>query len=572
MLPYKWVFATALIGMLVVAAGDTAFAALLQPIMDKGFVERDEDFIKWVPVLLLILAFVRGTGEFIDSYCMNWVARKVIHNLRQRMFEKLLRAPASYFDHHSVGSLVSRLTFDVEQVSKASSTAFRIMVRDALKATFLLCWMFYLSWKLSLIFIIIIPPAFLIFKVTSAKFRKISSRIQSSMGEITHAAKESLQGHRVVKIFGAYDHVSKLFGRANNHNRQQSMKRASILSASVPLTVFIAGAGIAGVIWLALREGISPGVFSSYLISMTMMMKPIKNLSKVNEVVQTGIAGAASIFDTLDMHSEKNTGNQAPERVKGDVVFNAVSFKYHNDDEDILHEVSFRIPSGSTVALVGESGSGKSTIASLLLRFYNPTDGSILLDGHNLSDISLEALRANTAIVTQDIVLFDDTIRNNIAYGMSDEIDDDRLMAAAAAAHVTEFVENFKTGFDTVVGEQGVRLSGGQRQRIAIARALYKDAPILILDEATSSLDSQSERHIKEAIDRLIENRTTLVIAHRLTTIENADLILVIDKGEIVERGQHQQLLDDQEHYYQLYSSHLTDQSVTESSEIDHQQ
>jgi len=508
--------------MLVVAIGDTTFAAMLKPIMDRGFVGRDESFVRWVPVILILLAFTRAIGEFVDNYCMNWVARRVIQNLRQSMFERLIHAPAQYYDQHSSGTMVSRLIFDVEQVAKASSTAFRVLFRDAFKAIFLLLWMFYLSWKLSLIFILILPFAFLIFAMTSNRFRVISSRIQESVGDITHIANEALQGHRVVKIFGAYDHENRVFQRANNRNRQQAMKRATVLSASVPMIVLLVGVGVAAVIWLALQQEITPGVFSSYLVSMAMLMKPVKNLSKVNEVIQTGLAGAQSIFRTMDLQQEP----------------------------------------GTTVALVGASGSGKSTIVSMLLRFYSPSRGQISLDGKALESVTLESLRANTAIVTQEVTLFDDTIRNNIAYGEKGEVDQEKLIAAATAANVMEFADSMTDGLDTAVGEQGARLSGGQRQRIAIARALYKDAPLLILDEATSSLDSHSEQHIQAAIGCLIENRTTLVIAHRLSTIESADLILVLENGRIVERGRHQELLANKGVYSLLHMAQHSHQDA----------
>jgi subfamily B ATP-binding cassette protein MsbA len=553
-LPYKWVFIAALFGMLLVAAADTGFAWILQPLMDKGFVERDAEYIVYIPMLLIVIALVRAIGDFIDGYCINWVARMVIRDLRQAMFERLIYAPTDFFDRESSGGLVSRLTYDVEQVARASSGAFRVLFRDLLKALFLLTLMFYLSWKLSLIFILVIPLAFLIFKLTSGRFRKISSRIQESVGDITHISKQAFQGHRLVKIFSAYDHEKALFLGANNRNRQQSMKKAAILAGSVPLIVLIMGAAVAGVIWLALVQEIKPGVFTSYLVSMTMIVRPVKNLSKVNEVIQTGMAGAESIFRTIDQQLETDNGTTELDTVAGDVSFREVNFRYASDNSQILKDISFDISAGSTVALVGPSGSGKSTIASMLMRFYTPTSGSVTVDNHPIEEITLKSLRDNAAIVSQEVVLFDDTVRNNITYGERGPVNEEKLVLATHAAHVTEFVNTFEDGMETRVGEAGARLSGGQRQRIAIARALYKDAPILILDEATSSLDSSSEMHIQQAIDSLIRDRTTLVIAHRLSTIENADMILVLDQGEIVERGTHRQLLDARGQYYHLYN------------------
>ena len=541
--PYKWVFALAILGMLTAAAGDGIIVAMLKPIIDQGFVDRDAAFIKWVPLFLLALGLARAVGNFIDTYCMSWVARRVIQDLRQAMFERLLRAPAEFYDRTASGDLVSRLTHDVEQIADASTGACRVLFRDSVKSAILLGWMFYLSWKLSLLFVVIIPLAALIFKMTVMRFREISARFLESIGEITHIAKEALLGHRAVKIFGAYEQQRREFLRANNYHRQQTMKRATVTAASVLLTVFLAGAGVAGVIWAALGQDITPGVFSSYIAAMIMMTKPVRNLSEVNLSIQTGVVGANSIFRTIDMEQEKDLGTAELKNVRGDVRFDDVSFRYAREGMPVLRDVSFEIKAGATVALVGASGSGKSTIASLLLRFYSPLKGAISIDGMPLESLTLESLRAHTAIVTQEIILFDDSIRNNIAYGEEGEIDAEKLKKAAEAARVNEFAGTMPNGLDTLVGEQGVRLSGGQRQRIAIARALYKDAPILIMDEATSSLDSDSERHIQAAIVRLVKNRTSLIIAHRLSTIESADVILVLENGRIAQRGSHAELL-----------------------------
>ena len=541
--------------MLIVAAGDTGAAWILQPLMDKGFVERDADYITWIPVVLILITLGRAIGAFVDGYCINWVSRKVVQDLRQKMFERLLYAPAAYYDVYSIGGLVSRLTYDVEQVARASSGAFRTLFRDLLKVIFLLSLMFYLSWKLSVIFILIFPLAYVIFKFSSKRFRSISSRIQESVGDITHIAKQTFQCHQLVKIFGAYELEKSAFFSANNSNRQQSMKKVAILCASVPLLVFVLGTGVAVVIWLALILEIKPGVFTSYLVSMTMVVRPVKNLSKINEVIQTGMAGAESVFRTMDLPTERDEGTHQLGHVTGNVSFEKVSFYYTDAGNPVLKEISFEIPAGKTVALVGHSGSGKSTIASILMRFYIPVSGQVCIDRIPIEQTTLESFRDNTAIVSQEVMLFDDSIRNNIAYGRKGVIDEARLMEAVEAAYCAEFLEIFPKGLDTGVGESGIRLSGGQRQRIAIARALYKDAPVLILDEATSSLDSGSEKKIQKAIDRLIENRTTLIIAHRLSTIENADLILVLEKGKIVERGTHQGLLEKQGAYFQLYNA-----------------
>ena len=542
-LPYKWVFLFSIAGMLLVSAGDAAFVVMLKPIIDEGLVNRDSSFIQWVPLMLVALGLVSASGHFIDGYCMSWVARRVVQDLRQLMFEHLLHAPVHYYDQNSSAMLTARLIYNVEQVAGASTTAVRVVFRDAFKAFFLLLWMFYLSWKLSLLFAIILPAAYLVFKLSSHRFRAISLRLQESVGGIMQVAKEALQGHRAIKIFGAYDYQRRIFFGTANRNRQQAMKAAAVSSVSVASMVFLSSVGIAGVIWVALQLEISPGVFFSYLAAMTMATKPIMGLSKINLVIQGGLAGAQTVFSTIDVEQETDDGTVELSNVAGNVRFDHVSFHYHNTDKPVLRDVSVDIKAGTTVALVGVSGSGKSTMASLLLRFYSPVSGHLSIDGKPLDTLSLKSLRAHTAIVTQEIILFDDSIRNNIAYGEKDKIDPQKLIKAATAANVMEFTETMTDGLDTMVGEQGVRLSGGQRQRIAIARALYKDAPLLIMDEATSSLDSHSEKHIQAAIAQLVKNRTSLIIAHRLSTIENADLILVLENGRVVERGRHAELL-----------------------------
>ncbi len=561
-LPYKWVFLVAVAGMIAAAAAETSFAALLKPIMDGGFVNRDEAFIRWLPWLLIIIFFARGIGEFVDSYCMSWVGRRVIFDLRGQMFDRLIRLPSKFYDHHSSANLVSKLIYDVEQVAQASTSALRIFIRDSLTTIALFSWMCYLSLKLTLVFLVVGPLVGLVVRVASKRFRDASRRIQASMGGIAHVAKEAFQGQRVVKSFGGHQYETKTFKRANSFNRRQAMKKAAVAAASVPLIILVAGAAVAVIIVIATSsvtsDAVTAGTFVSYLGAMLMLMSPIKRLARVNEIIQNGVAASGSVFGLMDEAPERDDGTRELERAKGRIEFRDVVFRYDENTETFLDHISFTIEPGQTVALVGHSGSGKSTIASLLLRFYRPDDGEIALDGIPINELTLAALRTNISIVTQETILFDDSIRRNIAYGSAASIDEARLHDAAQAAHVLEFVEQTNQGLDTVIGEQGIRLSGGQRQRIAIARALYKDAPILIMDEATSALDSESERLVREATQTLIKNRTTLIIAHRLSTIEQADKILVLDAGKIVEQGRHNELIQKGGAYAKLHSTQFS--------------
>jgi len=561
-LPYKWVFLVAVAGMIAAAAAETSFAALLKPIMDGGFVNRDESFIRWLPWLLIIVFFARGIGEFVDSYCMSWVGRRVIFDLRGQMFDRLIRLPSRFYDHHSSANLVSKLIYDVEQVAQASTSALRIFIRDSLTTIALFSWMCYLSLKLTMVFLVVGPLVGLVVRVASKRFRDASRRIQASMGGIAHVAKEAFQGQRVIKSFGGHQYETKTFKRANSFNRRQAMKKAAVAAASVPLIILVAGAAVAVIIVIATSrvtsENVTAGTFVSYLGAMLMLMAPIKRLARVNEIIQNGLAASGSVFGLMDEAPERDDGNRELERAKGSIEYRDVVFRYDENTEAFLDRISFTVEAGQTVALVGHSGSGKSTIVSLLLRFYRPDEGEIRLDDIPINEFTLEALRSNVSIVTQETILFDDSIRNNIAYGAAGSIDEERLQNAAKAAHVLEFAEQTSLGLDTVVGEQGIRLSGGQRQRIAIARALYKDAPILIMDEATSALDSESERLVREATQALIHNRTTMIIAHRLSTIEQADKILVLDAGKIVEQGKHNELIQKNGAYAKLHSMQFT--------------
>lgn len=542
--------------MFIGGAAEASFAALLKPIMDEGFVNRDEFIIKMTPFLLVGVFVIRGLAGFVDGYCVQWVGRKVIFDLRQRMFERMIRLPMVHFDNHPTSELVSKLIYDVEQVAQASTTAVRIFFKDSFTAIILLAWLTWLSWELTLVFLGVAPViAFLVNKL-SKRFRQTSTRIQDSMGDITHVAKEAFQGHQVVKVFDGYAREQSLFDRVNRGNRRHSMRKATVSAASVPVIMFVAGTAVAVIIYFALGGGggeiVSPGTFVSYLGAVMLLQSPIKRLAKVNEIIQTGVAAAQSIFRLVDLEPEGEGGTLDPGRLRGEISFDDISFGYTPGGPPVLDGLTLHVMPGETVALVGSSGSGKSTVVSLLLGFYPSTSGSITVDGQPIDAYRKSALRRNVALVTQNNFLFDGTIAENIAYG-DESPDPARIQEAARTAQVWGFAEGFEAGLDTRVGEQGGRLSGGQKQRVVIARALYRDAPILILDEATSALDNTSEQLVREAIDALSGERTIIVIAHRLSTVVNADRIHVMDRGRIVESGSHDELIAHGGAYSRLY-------------------
>lgn len=559
LLGYVWphwrAFVVATTALVFVAATETGFAALMKPMMDGSFVERDPEVIRLVPWAIIGLFLIRGIASFLSAYWMGWVARKVIKTLRGEMFASLLRLPVSFFDATPSGTLLSKLIYDVEQVARASTEVITILVRDTLTVIGLLAWMFYINWYLAVILLLGTPVIAQLITVINRRFRRYSSRIQSSVGDVTHIAEEAIEGQRVVKTFGGQDYELERFEQANEKNRRLNMKLEATNAASVPVVQLIAAMAAAGVMYVALdmMQDLSVGTFASFVAAMMMLLAPMKRLTKVTSNLQRGIAAAESIFALVDTPPERDQGTLAIGRSRGEVEYRKLSFSYSAEKGEVLREVSFHIRPGETVAFVGRSGSGKSTLVGLLPRFYDFAPGSIFLDGQDVLDIPLRELRDQVSLVSQHITLFNDTIANNIAYGRLEGTPRERIEQAAAAAHAMEFIQELPEGLDTFVGENGVLLSGGQRQRLAIARALLKDAPVLILDEATSALDTHSERHIQAALDELMRDRTTLVIAHRLSTIENADTILVMDKGQIVESGRHEELLALNGHYAALH-------------------
>lgn len=555
-LPYKGVFVIAIVGMSMVAAGETSFVALLKPIMDEGFVNRDQFLIKWLPLALVIVLFLRGIGQMIDTYSMDWIGRRIVYDLRKQLFDRHLHLPESYFDSHPTANLVSQLIYDCEQISRASTQALRVLVRDSINVVLLLIWMFFLSWKTTLSLLLIVPASGLIMYLASQRMRSASKALQKTVGRITQVASEALTGHELVKSFNGFAHQNQLFDRASNQNRQQFMKRSAVSALSVPLVILIAGLALAAIVWYALQQSgedqVTAGTFISYISATMMLMQPIRRLSRLNETIQIGIAAADSIFTTLDLPTEADPGELTLKQpVAGALSFRGLNFSYGESEEVALHDISFAVPPRSKVALVGASGSGKSTLAKLLMGLYMPDAGHIEIDGQDINTLRRAALRSEIAFVPQKSVLFNDTLKQNIIYG-SQSFDQAHFDNVIDAALLRKVVDSQSSGVEQNIGENGERLSGGQQQRVAIARALYKDAPILILDEATSALDAHSESKIQAAIDVLLKNRTALIIAHRLSTIRNADLIVVFEQGHIVEQGTHQLLLDKNGSYAQL--------------------
>lgn len=549
--------AVAIIGFAIVAAMNAVFAWLIQPLLDEGFTNRNVDVIRWMPVAVAAIFIIRSIGSYLGIYYIGRVGHLVVRELRGAMHEKLLGLPSDYYEATASGSILSKFTFDVERVASASAKSLTLFAREVLQVLFSLGLMVYFSWKLTLVLLVISPLIYFVVNYASKRFREVSHKIQASIGDITKRVEEIVGGHAIVKIFNAESYEKDRFRIINEKNRRNQFKLVATKALNTPLVQMIVGVAFAIVIYVAFLPSVSSeltsGAFMSFVTAVMMLLNAARKLTMVNETLQSGIAASESVFGLIDQPTQHDAGEIQIQRCEGNVEFRDVSFKYVTKPDAALANISFKSNSGELIALVGKSGSGKSTLVKLLPRFYELNSGEIRLDNIPINQIRLADLRRQIAMVNQDVILFNDTIENNIAYAMPGKSTDE-IHEAARRAHAAEFIEKLPKQYQTMVGDKGVLLSGGQRQRIAIARALLKDVPILIFDEATSSLDSESEFHIQEALKEIRKDRTTFVIAHRLSTIESANCILVMDKGNIVEQGSHSDLVTRNGVYAQLYN------------------
>ncbi|WP_150140628.1 lipid A ABC transporter ATP-binding protein/permease MsbA [Candidatus Enterovibrio escicola] len=556
---YKAGLMVAIIALIINAASDILMLAMIKPLLDEGFTYDSvtSNFLKMMPFYLVILMLFRGISSFVSTYGLSWVSGNVVMNMRRRMFNHFMQMPVSFFDKESSSELLSRITYDSEQVANATSSSLVSLVREGASIIGLMILMFYYSWSLSAILLLIAPVVAGCIGFVSKRFRKIATNMQETMGSVTASAEQMLKGHKVVLSFGGQQVEQARFENVSNQMRQQTIKLVSAQAIANPVIQFIASLALVAVLMLAntdtIRSELTAGTFAVVFCAMFGLMRPLKALTNVTQQFQRGMAACNSLFELMEMETEKDNGVYHVNHVKGDITVSNVVFTYPNKDKPALNGISFDLAAGKTLALVGRSGSGKSTIANLLTRFYDIDSGSIMIDGIRIEDYTLSNLRNHVASVSQNVHLFNDTIANNIAYAVEKSYTREQIERAAELAYAADFIRNMENGFDTIIGENGMRLSGGQRQRIAIARALLRNVPILILDEATSALDTESERAIQAALDELKKDRTVLVIAHRLSTIENADEILVVDGGKIVERGVHTTLLEKEGEYAQLY-------------------
>ncbi|MEA1988432.1 MAG: lipid A export permease/ATP-binding protein MsbA [Pseudomonadota bacterium] len=555
--PFKGLIAITLLAIVVIAAMEPATAWVLKELVDESLIAKDPDSFVLIPMLLAGVFIIKGIAEYFSKVFSQWIAQKAVLAIRSDMYRKMQHLPYSVFQSYGTGKLMSKITYDVPQASNALSNAWVILIRDSLTVIALIAYLLYISWKLTLMLLIIGPVVAWIIDKASKLMRHSSTAMQQNMGQLTERLEESLTGHQDIKIYGAEQYEQNRFQKTATDLLMNSMRVTKVSALNVPLVQILAAIALAVVVYIALQMSadnqFTTGELLSFITAMALIFEPIRRLTSVNETIQKGMAASESIFELLDQPDETNQGTTKPSALKGELSFRAVQFQYPNSDAPALSDFNLTIPAGQTTALVGQSGSGKSTLVNLIARFYDVTDGSINLDGENIQTLERHHLRQQIALVSQKVTLFDDTVAANIAYGQT-EINREKIIDAAKAAYAWEFIEKLPQGLDTNIGENGNLLSGGQRQRLAIARAFLKDAPILIFDEATSALDNQSEQMIQQAMESLKKNRTVIVIAHRLSTIENADQIVVMQQGKLVEQGSHTSLLAAKGSYAQLYN------------------